>query len=189
MSFLKKAAVAAAVASITFTLAGCQSEHIKHEMAAPAPTLNNQDLYEVDHDGRHYVFDDFAVYQEFLSVGETSYRKVFIGEGPKGKSLVFGLRSEDKKKLEGLAGVSMYKGEMPAADDFDGEMRGEDGRLYVFSRLEDMEAVRNTGEAAFRLTQIGSGPQGQTVVFVLNDSNKKVYPTALVERFNAMNGL
>ncbi|MDO6564916.1 hypothetical protein Q4488_16160 [Amphritea sp. 1_MG-2023] len=189
MSFLKKAAVVAAVAGITLTLAGCQSQQVEHEMAAPAPVLNNQDLYEVGHEGRHYVFDDFAVYQEFLSVGETSYRKVFIGEGPQGKSLVFGLRSEDKKKLEGLAGVSMYKGQMPAADDFYGEMRGEDGRLYVFSRLEDMQAVRNTGEAAFRLTQIGNGPQGQTVVFVLNDSNKKVFPTELVARFKQMNNL
>lgn len=49
------------------------------------------------HQERHYVFDDFDTYQEFLSIGETSYRKVFIGEGPKNETLIFSLRSEDKK--------------------------------------------------------------------------------------------
>ncbi|WP_372599267.1 hypothetical protein [Amphritea sp.] len=188
MSFLKKAAVAAAIAGVTLSLTACQSNEIKQEMVK-APELNNQDLYEVDHDGRHYVFDDFAVYQDFLKVGETSFRKVFIGAGPHGESLVFGLRSEDKKRLEGLAGVEMYNGKMSAADAFYGEMRAEDGRLYVFNTLEDMQEVRKNGEAAFRLTQIGTGPQGQTVVFVLNDSNKKNYPTELVARFKEMNSL
>lgn len=188
MSFLKKAAIAVAVTGVTLTLTACQTTEVKQEMVK-APELNNQDLYEVDHEGRHYVFDDFAVYQQFLEVGETSYRKVFIGGGPHGESLVFGLRGEDKKKLEGLAGVSMYNGKMPAAEPFYGEMRGEDGRLYVFSTLKDMEAVRATGEAAYRLTQIGTGPQGQTVVFVLNSGNKKKFPTELVTRFKAMNSL
>lgn len=186
MSFLKKAVVAVAVAGVTLSLTACQTNKSK-EMAEAAPQLNNQDLYEVAHEGRHYVFDDFATYQEFLQIGETSYRKVFIGEGPHGETLVFGLRGEDKKKLTGLAGVEMYKGEMPAAKDFYGEMRGEDGRLYVFNTLADMEAVRVTGEAAYRLTQIGTGPQGQTVVFVLNSKNKKQYPEALIARFNEMN--
>ncbi len=188
MSFLKKTAVAAAITGVMLTLTACQSNEVKQEMVK-APELNNQDLYEVDHEGRHYVFDDFAVYQDFLNVGETSFRKVFIGAGPHGESLVFGLRSEDKKKLEGLAGVEMYNGKMAAADPFYGEMRAEDGRLYVFSSLKDMQAVRDSGEAAYRLTQIGTGPQGQTVVFVLNDSNKKKYPTELVARFKAMNAL
>jgi len=188
MSFLKKAAVAAAIAGVTLSLTACQSNEVKQEMVK-APELNNQDLYEVDHEGRHYVFDDFAVYQEFLNVGETSYRKVFIGSGPHGESLVFGLRSEDKKMLDGLAGVEMYNGKMPAAEDFYGEMRAEDGRLYIFNTLEDMQEVRKNGEAAFRLTQIGAGPQGQSVVFVLNDSNKKTYPAELVARFKAMNSL
>lgn len=188
MSFLKKAAIATAITAVTLTMTACQTQDVKQEVAT-APELNNQDLYEVDHEGRHYVFDDFATYQEFLTVGETSYRKVFIGEGPKNETLVFGLRSEDKKKLSGIAGVEMYSGNMAADETFYGEMRAEDGRLYVFSTLEDMEAVRATGEAAYRLTQIGTGPQGQSVVFVLNSGNKKKYPAALVERFKEMNAL
>ena len=187
MSFFKKAAVAVAVTGVTLSLTACQTNEVKEVVVAPAAVVNNQDLYEVSHEGRHYVFDDFDVYQAFLEIGETSYRKVFIGGGPHGETLVFGLRGEDKKKLEGLAGVEMYNGELAAAEEFYGEMRGEDGRLYVFSSLEDMAAVRATGEAAYRLTQIGTGPQGQTVVFVLNSSNKKKYPEALIARFSEMN--
>ncbi|WP_261841294.1 DUF637 domain-containing protein [Aliamphritea ceti] len=186
---MKKLATAMMVAGATLALTACQTQQDKPVAEAAVPQLNNQDLYEVAHEGRHYVFDDFATYQQFLTVGETSYRKVFIGGGPKGESLVFGLRGEDKKKLNGLAGVEMYKGAMPAAEDFYGEMRGEDGRLYVFNRLDDMEAVRQTGEAAYRLTQIGTGPQGQSVVFVLNKTNKKKYPEALVKRYKEMNSL
>lgn len=182
---MKKIAVVLAVAAATLTLTACQTQQV----TSKAALHNNQDLYEVMHEGRHYVFDDYAVYQEFLKVGETSYRKVFIGEGPKGQTLVFGLRSEDKKKLTGLAGVDMFQGKLAAAQDFYGEMRRDDGRLYVFNTLQDMQDVRNVGEAAYRLTQIGTGPQGQTVVFVLNKSNKKDYPTALVERFKAVNSL
>ena len=149
--------------------------------------VNNRDLYEVMHEGRYYVFDDFDVYQSFLTVGETSYRKVYIGDGPHGETLVFGLRGKDKKKLSGIAGVDMYKGELQAAEEFYGEMRREDGRLYVFSTLEDMEAVRKTGEAAYRFTQIGVGPKGETVVFVLNKGNKKKRPDALIASYKARN--
>ena len=184
---MKKIAAAALLMGAVVSLSACQSTQTESVAEAPKPQLNNQDLYEVIHEGRHYVFDDFATYQQFLEVGETSYRKVFIGEGPHGETLVFGLRGQDKKKLTGLAGVEMYNGRMPAAEDFYGEMRGEDGRLYVFDSLADMEAVRQTGEAAYRLTQIGVGPQGQTVVFVLNKGNKKEFPAALVAKYKAMN--
>ena len=83
----------------------------------------------------------------------------------------------------------MFAGKMEPAEDFYGEMRGEDGRLYVFNSLKDMEDLRVVGEAPYRFTQIGAGPQGQTVVFVLNKSNKKKEPVALVKRFKAMNNL
>lgn len=172
------------LAASLLTLAACQSMPEAEPVSAPAPMVNNQDLYEVEHDGRHYVFDDAATYQDFLTIGETSYRKVFIGGGPKGETLVFGLRSKDKKKMSGIAGIDMYNGKLAAADAFYGEMR-LDGRLYVFNQLSDMEAVRQTGEAAYRFTQIGAGPKGETVVFVLNKSNKKKQPTELMADFKA----
>ena len=186
---MKKLLSAAVITAALFSLTGCQSNDVKTAAAAPAPEMNNQDLYEVQHEGRRYVFDDYAVYKSFLEVGETAYRKVFIGGGPHGETLVFGLRGKDKKKAEGIAGIDMYQGKLEAAEGFYGEMRGEDGRLYVFSTLEDMKDVRTTGEAAYRFTQIGAGPDGQTVVFVLNKTNKKKRPDALMAQFKQVNNL
>ncbi|MBV0934427.1 hypothetical protein [Marinobacterium weihaiense] len=152
-----------------------------------AAGLNNKDLYEVHHDGRIHVFDDRATYEHFLEVGETSYRQTFIGAGPKGETLVFGVTGADKKKrMEQVAGYNLYHGMLPASQPFYGETR-LDGRIYVFDRLEDMEAVRKTGEAPLRFTQIGAGPAGETVVFVLNSDNKKHKPDALMAAFRQHN--
>ena len=188
---MKKLIAGAVVAGAMIALTGCQTNQAKPEetKAAAAAQMNNDDLYEVSHEGRHYVFDDFATYQSFLQVGETSYRKVFIGGGPKGETLVFGLTGKDKKKMSGIAGIDMFNGKLEGAEEFYGEMRGEDGRLYVFSTLEDMEDVRLVGEAPYRFTQIAAGPQGQTVVFVLNKSNKKKQPVELMAKFKKMNNM
>ena len=189
---MKKLIAGAVVASALMGVYGCQANAVKEEKAAaPAPevNLNNEDLYEVSHEGRHYVFDDFATYKDFLSVGETSFRKVYIGEGPHGQTLVFGLTGADKKKTSGIASIDMFNGDLEGAEEFYGEARGEDGRLYVFSTLKDMEDYRTVGEAIFRFTQIGAGPEGQTVVFVLNGSNKKKEPVELMAKFKEMNGM
>jgi hypothetical protein len=186
---MKKLIASTVVAGALIALTGCHTNQVKEEMNPAAAQLNNDDLYEVVHEGRYYVFDDFKTYQSFLTVGETSYRKVFIGGGPKGKTLVYGLTGEDKKKMSGIASVEMFNGELEPAEDFYGEVRGEDGRLYVFSSLEDMEDVRLVGEAPYRFTQIAAGPQGQTVVFVLNKGNKKSKPVELMAKFKTMNGM
>lgn len=188
---MKKLIASVVVASAMFSLAGCHTHQVKQEEAesVSAAQLNNDDLYEVMHEGRYYVFDDYTTYQSFLTVGETSFRKVFIGGGPKGETLVYGLTSEDKKKTSGIASIDMFNGKLEGAEDFYGEMRGEDGRLYVFSTLEDMEDVRLVGEAPYRFTQIAAGPQGQTVVYVLNKDNKKKQPVELMAKFKSMNNM
>ena len=178
-----------ATALLALTIVGCKSmnQDMAAQSATPAPIVNNDDLYEVAHEDRYYVFDDNAVYKDFIANGETPYRKVFIGEGPHNQTLVFGLTGKDKKKTSGIGSIDLFKGNQAPADNFYGEMRKEDGRIYVFSELKDMEAVRQTGEATYRFTQIGAGPQGETVVFVLNKSNKKQKPVALMAEFTARN--
>ncbi|ARU54523.1 hypothetical protein OLMES_0419 [Oleiphilus messinensis] len=148
--------------------------------------MNNNDLYEVHHEGRIFVFDDFGLYQDFLKLGETPYTLTRIGAGPKGETIKFGLTSADKKKQSGIASVDLVDGKLAPAEAFYGEMRME-GRIYVFDNLEDMQTVRKTGEAPLRYTQIGTGPKGETVVYVLNSSNKKKKPVALIEQFNKHN--
>jgi hypothetical protein len=53
----------------------------------------------------------------------------------------------------------------------------------VFSEWADLKAFLQVGEAPYRFTQIGSGPRGETVVYVLNKGNKKKKPEALIAEF------
>ncbi len=182
MRVLKTAVLGGLVAAMTACTTGT-----KTEQAAVQMDLNNEDLYEVHHDGRVHVFDDLATYKQYLEVGETSFRQTFIGAGPKGETLVFGVTGADKKKTyDKIAGYNLYHGKLEPAEGFYGEMRME-GRIYVFDRLADMEAVRTTGEAPLRFTQIGAGPKGETLVYVLRDDNKKQKPVELMSAFKQHN--
>ena len=183
---MARVAAATALAPIlALALTACQSNSTKE--ASAKPQLNNDDYYEVHHEGRIYAFDDAGVYKSFLQVGETAYRKVRIGEGPHGETVVFGLHKKDKKKTDGIAVVDMYDGKLAGADKaFYAEIRSE-GRIHVFNDWNDVKSFRQVGEAPYRYTDIGSGPKGETVVYVLNKGNKKKRPDALISRFQAAN--
>lgn len=143
------------------------------------------ELYEVHKDGRIYIFYDRGLYENFIEHGHTAYSFNRIGAGPNGETLVFGLTGEDKKKLSGIPSVEIYDGiKKPGA--FYGEAM-IDGRIYVFDSLEEMAAVRQHHEAAYRLTDIGAGPRGETVVYVLTSENKKQRPEALIAKYKEMN--
>lgn len=174
------------VLGLAAALTACGSQNVKKEEMAEAKPMNNDDFYEAHHEGRIYLFDDWATYQSYKEVGETSFRKVYIGEGPKGETLVFGLTGKDKKKSSGIASIDMYNGALAPAAGFYGEMMIE-GRIYVFDSYKEMETVRTTGEAAYRFTEIGSGPNGETVVYVLQKSKKKQKPVEMIAEFKARN--
>ncbi|GEM_PF-496674 len=149
-----------------------------------APAVNNDDVYLVEHENRLYVFDDEQVYASFMEHEETPYRLVRIGDGPNGSTLVFGLRDEDKAKSSGIASVDMYDGRLAgAAQGFYAEVL-HDNRFYVFSEWNDLVNFQQTRTADLRFTEIGAGPGGRTVVYVLNEDNKKDRPVALIERFH-----
>ena len=139
-------------------------------------------FYEVHHDGRIHVFDDSKTYLSFLQLGETSYRLTRIGAGPAGETVVFGLTKKDKKKRSGIKSIDMYDGQLKPLAEFYGEMLLHN-RFYVFNSWNDMQEVKKIGEAAYRYTQIGAGPKGETVIFVLNKSNKKKKPVDLMAEF------
>ncbi|MCW8827322.1 MAG: hypothetical protein OQK78_12960 [Gammaproteobacteria bacterium] len=169
-------------------LSGCAANSTTDTMSATAMQLNNDDFYEVHHEGRIYIFDDAKTYKSYLDVGETAFRKVYIGEGPKGETLVFGLTKADKKKSSGIASIDMYHGKMAGAEKFYGEMMVE-GRIYVFSTWKDLTAFKQVGEAPYRFTDIGAGPEGKTVVYVLNKANKKKRPDSLISQFKNMHNM
>lgn len=148
------------------------------------PHYNVNDYYQVHHEGRIYIFDDFATYDSFIKVGETPFRLTRIGAGPNGETVVFGLSGADKKMSSGLGSVDLYDGKTEGiSDGFYGEVI-KDGRIYVFGDWPDLKAFLTVGEAPLRYTQIGAGPNGETVVYVLNEHNKKHKPEGLIAEFN-----
>ena len=152
-----------------------------------APVKKNDiALYEVHKDGRIYVFYDKKEYELFKQVGETPYRLTRIGAGPKGETIVFGLTKQDKKKPAQVAAINLFDGEIKADDHFYAEMY-KNGRIYVFNNFEDMNTVRTFGHPNYFYMSVGTGPKGETVVYVLNGKNKKKKPVALIEQFKSNN--
>ena len=169
---------------IAVSLSACNQT--KTDSALNESSEKNMEIYEVHKDGRIHVFYDRALYTEFLSLGETPYRLTRIGEGPNGETMVFGLTKKDKKKGENTKAVKLYNNKAAVEGGFYAETRRH-GRIYVFSTFEDMKPVRMFGHPTFFYTEIGSGPKGETVVYVLNKANKKKKPVVLINDFKMRN--
>jgi len=167
-----------------FALSACNP--VKDETVTADKKETVSELYEVHEDGRIYVFYDKKLSRQFMQVGETAYRLTRIGTGPNGETMVFGLTKKDKKKGSNTPAVKLFEGKTKPADNFYAETIRH-GRIYVFSTFEDMKTVRQFGHPNFFYTEIGSGPKGETVVYVLNKKTKKKKPTALIAEFKKRN--
>jgi len=173
---------------LSMGLVGCSGHMTKSDVATVTeievstakPAYNVNDYYQVYQDGRIYAFDDFKVYQEFMQLGETTFRFTRIGAGPEGETVVFGLRKVDKKKPQESGVLNLYDGKVEGIEKgFYGEVV-KDGRTYIFSQWHDLKSFLKVGEATFRYTDIGAGASGETLVYVLNKKNKKKKPLALM---------
>ncbi|MDF1582610.1 MAG: hypothetical protein RQ733_07820 [Methyloprofundus sp.] len=179
------------VVMLSLALASCATTKQVAEKVTIAPVTssavayNVNDYYVVYQDGRIYAFDDFKVYQEFFDLGETTFRFTRIGAGPKGETVVFGLRKVDAKKPNESGVMNLYDGKAEGiAVGFYGEVV-DDGRIYIFSEWADLQSFIKVGEATFRYTDIGAGPKGETLVYVLNKNNKKKKPVELMAVYKA----
>jgi len=167
------------VAILSLMLASCATNTSKPvaEKETVVPVASPVVAYNVN--------DYYQVYQEFLDLGETTFRFTRVGAGPKGETVVFGLRKVDAKKPMESGVVNLYDGKAEGvATGFFGEVV-EDGRIYIFSEWADLQSFVEVGEATFRYTDIGAGPKGETLVYVLNKSNKKEKPVALMAEYKA----
>lgn len=170
-----------------FALNACaQTTQTQPAQVEPATEESIAEIYEVHEDGRIYAFYDRALYREFLAVGETPFRLTRIGTGPNGETMVYGVTGKDKNKGANTPAVKLYEGQIKPADDFYAEMVRH-GRIYVFSSFEDMTPVRELGHPNFFYSEIGSGPGGETVMYVLNKDNNKHKPEALIAKFKQKN--
>lgn len=174
----------------TAVLAGCagnseKTASVKPEQTKSVASLNNEDLYVAYVHGRENIFYDDKLFNEFLEIGEVAYRKTYIGAGTNGMTVSYGLTKADKKKSTNPA-EQMMKGELAAAENFYGEVfKSEENRFYVFTTWADFDTYIKTGVDNLRYSDIGSGPKGETVVYVLNSKNKKSKPVAAIAKFKA----
>ena len=176
-----------AALAMTFALTACAN-------TPESKTAGVKEIYEVHEDGRIHVFYSRKMYQDFLKVGETPYRLVKIAKGPNKETVVFGLDKKDKKLKKrtkdrtGVAAIDLYDGKASADKIFYGEVR-KHGRIYVFSDFKDMEPVRQFGHPNFFYMEVGTGPEKETVFYVLNKKTKKKKPVALISEFKSKNDL
>lgn len=112
-------------------------------VATQSRIRNVDDYFEVEYEECLYVFDDAEVFKDFITHRETPYRKVRIGAGPDGETVVFALRGEDKKKLDGVAAIELYDQDLSGGHRIYAEL-WHDGRIHVFDRWQDLESYNSS---------------------------------------------
>jgi hypothetical protein len=168
-----------ALALLAASLSACS-------LNAPAPakaaaSLNNEDWYQVRSESELFVFDDYQVFRDFLETGKAPYLKNLEQKDKHGQSVILALRAEDQgRELSQIAAYQFLNVSLTPANPFYGEIR-QDGVIYVFQRYGDMMDTFNLREPIFRHTEIGSGPNGERVVYGLTKEEKK--PLALIDKF------
>jgi hypothetical protein len=173
MSILKPLSVAMLAA----TLAACAAPM---SVSKPEP-LNNEDWYQVRSETQVILFDDLQVFKDYLASGQAPSMRTLEEKDANGLEVVLALRAEDQgKPLDKIAAYRFFKVAQVPAHPFYGEVR-QDGSIYVFKRYGDMQDMVKLGEPIFRYTDIGSGPNGQTVTYGLQKEEGR--PDATIAQF------
>jgi len=173
MSILKPLSAAMLAA----TLAACAAPM---SVSKPEP-LNNEDWYQVRSETQVILFDDLQVFKDYLASGQAPSMRTLEEKDANGLEVVLALRAEDQgKPLDKIAAYRFFKVAQVPAHPFYGEVR-QDGSIFVFKRYCDMQDMIKLGEPIFRYTDIGSGPNGQTVTYGLQKEEGR--PEATIAQF------
>lgn len=173
MSILKPLSAAMLAA----TLAACAAPM---SVSKPEP-LNNEDWYQIRSETQVILFDDLQVFKDYLASGQAPSMRTLEEKDANGLEVVLALRAEDQgKPLDKIAAYRFFKVAQVPAHPFYGEVR-QDGSIFVFKRYGDMQDMIKLGEPIFRYTDIGSGPNGQTVTYGLQKEEGR--PEATIAQF------
>ncbi|RJG13492.1 hypothetical protein D3879_09690 [Pseudomonas cavernicola] len=145
--------------------------------------LDNTDWYQVRTESELYLFDSYAVFNQFLQTGKAPYTKPLGKKDNFDRNIVLALAAEDQSKdLNAIAASRLWNVSIAPAYPFYGEIR-EEQVIYVFSRYGDMVDMAKIGEPTFSYVDVGGGPKGERVVYVLAKEEKK--PEKAIQAFNA----
>ncbi|OFZ67611.1 MAG: hypothetical protein A2V79_01625 [Betaproteobacteria bacterium RBG_16_56_24] len=171
-------------------MGGCATQGVKSGAATSAvateeKAVAEQQLFMTFHEnGRVYVLGDTKLQEIFMQTDEVALTRTRIGDGPDGRTLIFGMNKDDAKAGGPTAAEMMYDGKLAPAGPFYGEVF-KDGRYYVFVEWKDMADYLKHGEVPLTFTEIGTGPKGETVIYALNkETAKQGKPAAAIERFH-----
>ncbi len=170
-------------------MGGCATQGASSGAAIPVTAAEKKDVAEQQmfmtfhENGRVYVLGDPKLQEIFMQTDEVALTRTRIGEGPGGRTLIFGMNKDDAKRGSRTAAEMMYDGKQEPAGPFYGEVI-KDGRYIVFVEWKDMADYLKHGEVALTYTEIGTGPKGETVIYALNkETAKQSKPVAAIERF------
>lgn len=179
------------VALAAVLLAGCAT-FAPPAVSASAPAASTHATAPVQYfavlpeDGRYYLFGDAQLYLSYLKHGEVALTHTRIGASPTQTTVVFGMTNADAKSSKPLAAETLFDGKATTTSPFYGEAF-KDGRYYVFNDFKDMNIFLEHGEAALAFTDIGTGPNGASLVWVMNNhSMKKGRPLETMAMFKAI---
>jgi hypothetical protein len=180
------------MAALLGLASGCATQHASkpaaEQTAAKPATQEQQHLFIAynDDNGRIYVLGDPALYRLYLQTGEVALTRTRVGAGPDGATVVFGMNKEDAKTGGPTLAEQFYDGSKQPQGPFYGEVF-KGGRFYVFNDWKDMADYLKHGEVALTYTEVGAGPDGETVVYALNkESAKNGPPTAAIAQFHRL---
>lgn len=154
---------------------------------APAAAPGTVELYAVlPPTGRVHAFGDLKNYADFLEHGEVALTRTGVGAGPGGKTIVYGITSDDVKNNQPSRAEQILAASAPEPTAFYGEVF-RDGRFFLFGERKDMVDFMAFGEVPYSYTDVGAGPRGETIVYVMNKvSYAKGKPTQRADRFKAL---
>lgn len=142
--------------------AGCASQRSYYENLWDQEEIalhNHDDIYQIHFEERIYLFDDQATYADFLKNHETPFRLTQIGAGPKGETVVYGLRGKDKEKLsgKGVSSVAFTQGELKPFKRFYGELNTADQVIAT----NNIDTLKQLTTGTFQGTLIDSALKGE----------------------------
>ena len=145
-------------------LASCNTTSSTAKIDAPEATETiTYSAYK--HDGRIYVISKPETIESFKKTGHMPYTRTFIGEGPKGETIVVEVDKKDNVFAEKL--YTAYRTDFPYYKEFN-----QHGRIYIVGQKETYIGLLNTGHMPYTRTFIGEGPKGETIVVEVDKKDK-----------------
>ncbi len=148
-----------AVDSTVEVVEAIETAPVERGTVVPAPesssTYGRPGFEVIEEDGRLWVFESESdAYAEFVEKGEPAKRVTRIGVGPDGKTVM----AADGDVIDAYVAATRYA--LPGYF-----VRMDDGRLWVFEEgSEALASFLAKGEPAKRVTLVGQGPDGKTLL-------------------------